>query len=83
MKPFRKLMAPAGTNSNRPAQKHGAPVRRLARLPLVGPMAAAVGEVKPGERRALKVEGVVTGVGTRGQKEEATLVIDKVTRVKS
>ena len=54
--------------------------RRKPRLVLVGPDAAAVGDAKPGAKISLRVYGRVVGRETRGQKAEAVLEIDEVTR---
>ena len=71
-----KMLSQQSTRFNSP----GTLGRRRARLVLVGPMAAAVGDARPGSRISLRIHGVVTGRGTAGQRDEATIDVDEVTK---
>ena len=54
--------------------------RRRPRLVLIGADAAAVGDAKVGARISLRIHGRITGRETAGQKAEAVLEIDEVTK---
>jgi len=55
-------------------------VRKRPVLTLIGRNARAVRSAEPGSKVTLRVHGVVMGVGTKGQKTEATIQVDRVTK---